>query len=73
MARITYHSPGKPMDLTTYGDALPRPAVEWLFEWSDEALAWPVSPTQTAPKPIGNFQSRPPEAGKLPRVLCVGR
>lgn len=39
VARITYHGLEQPMEVTTYGTALPRPVVEWLLERADEALA----------------------------------
>lgn len=39
LARINYHGPGTPMDLCTYGQPLPLPAVEWLIEKGWEKLA----------------------------------
>jgi hypothetical protein len=39
VARITYNGPDAPMELATFGAALPRPVVEWLLAKADTALA----------------------------------
>jgi hypothetical protein len=39
LARINYHGAHSPMDVCTYGAALPLPAVLWLIEKGTEKLA----------------------------------
>lgn len=39
VTRIIYNGPDAPMELATFGAALPRPVVEWLLARADEALA----------------------------------
>lgn len=39
MARINYHGPDRSMDVCTYGNALPMPAVAWLISRAESWLS----------------------------------
>lgn len=38
LARINYRGPVLPLEICTYGEPLPMPAVEWLIERAEYAL-----------------------------------